>query len=131
MLQEASSDPEEYDIGKKAKNKAKAAKMARIKAIREARDNRRKARKTSSDEDPDFNPRRGNSARGGRRGRKAVINDDSDEDYGDMDFKSASQNNKQKSDDDEDSDRPFDHSLAKSVSQILRHPPEIFLHLVL
>ena len=68
---QASSDPDEYDLSKKAKNKAKAVKAARIKAIRDARDQRRKNRRTSSDEDPDFNPQR--KLRGQGRKRKGTV----------------------------------------------------------
>ena len=39
-----------------------------------------------------------------------VINDDSDEDFGDGDFGNSHAR------DDEDSDRPFDHNLSKDVS---------------
>ncbi|XP_075241493.1 uncharacterized protein LOC142336493 isoform X2 [Convolutriloba macropyga] len=108
---QASSDPEEYDVGKKAKSKAKAAKMARLKAIREAKVNRRKLKKTSSDEDPDFSPKKGSPAIGARTRKKVVINDESDEDYGDRDFGGGGGSQQYR--DSDDSDRAFDYNLTK------------------
>ena len=88
--------------------------MARLKAIREAKVNRRKLKKTSSDEDPDFSPKKGSPAIGARTRKKVVINDESDEDYGDRDFGGGGGSQQYR--DSDDSDRAFDYNLTKQVS---------------